>query len=258
MRELYQDNLATLFRALQYCKERRIRLYRITSNLFPMSDYALGQKLIAEFARKMRIFGACAQRMGIRVLAHPDQYVVISSESEKVAANSIGILEHHAHIFDLLGLPRSLWAPLILHGGKGGRGNALNELIPNLPEGVRTRLALENDERSYGAEEIYEICRSAGVAMVFDFHHHVVKEKLPSYEHPSIGKMQRAARATWPRPSWQIVHISNGAHFFHDSRHSEIIDILPPAALKAPWIEVEAKGKEIAIERLRTRYPNLR
>ncbi len=257
LREIYRDNLDTLFRALLYCKERRIRLYRVTSDLFPMNDYALGKKLISECASRMQDFGVRAQRLGIRVLAHPDQYVVINSESEKVVANSIKILEHHAHIFDLLGLPRSPWAPLILHGGKGGRPEALKEIIPKLPENIRTRLALENDEHSYGAEEILGICRSTGNPMVFDLHHHAVKERLPHYEHPGIAEIQRAARATWPRPGWQIIHISNGQRAFHDSRHSETIEKMPLIALKAPWIEVEAKGKEIAIERLRKRYPDL-
>jgi hypothetical protein len=44
----------------------------------------------------------------------------------------------------------------------------------------------------------------------------------------------------------------------HDSRHNEIIEIMPSSAFKAPWVEVEAKGKENAIERLRALYPALR
>jgi UV DNA damage endonuclease len=258
MRQLYNDNLDTLFRALEFCKERQIRLYRITSDLFPMNDYALGKKLLAELAPRMQDFAARALRTGIRALAHPDQFVVINSESEKVVANSIGILEHHAHVFDLLGLPRSPWAPLILHGGKRNRHEALREIIPKLPEKIRNRLVLENDERTYSAEEILEICRSTGVPMVFDLHHHVVKEKLPSYEHPSIAKIQRAARATWPHPDWQIIHVSNGRQFFHDPRHSEIIEVFPAAAMKAPWIEIEAKAKEEAIRNLRSKHPILR
>jgi UV DNA damage endonuclease len=258
MRNLYQNNLDTLFRALLYCKENRIKLYRVPSDLFPMNDYALGQKLLAELAPRMRDFGVNASRLGIRIVLHPDQFVVLSSESKKVVANSMGIMENHTYIFDLLGLPRSPWASMNLHGGKRGRHEALKEIISTLPESIHARLTLENDEYSYGAEEILNICRTTGIPMAFDIHHHVVKEKLSSYEHPSIAKMQRAARATWPQPGWQIIHISNGEKALHDSRHSEIIRIMPRAALKAPWIEVEAKGKENAIEHLRTLYPALR
>jgi UV DNA damage endonuclease len=261
MRALYAHNLDTLFGALQYCAERDIGLYRVTSDLFPMSDYALGQKLIAELSPGMAEFAIRANRMRIRILIHPDQYVVLSSLSAKVVANSMMILEHHARVFDLLGLPRSPWAAIILHGGKGGRHDALKRIIPKLPESVRTRLVLENDEHAYGAEEILDICRTTGIPMVFDIHHHLVKEDLPDYEHPGIALLLKAARGTWPVANWQIIHIihiSNGEKSLHDTRHSEVIDVMPRAALQSEWIEVEAKGKELAIERLRARYPDLR
>lgn len=257
MRALYAHNLDVFYRALKYCAEHGISLYRVTSDLFPMSDYALGQKLISELAPAMAALGTCANRMGVRVLIHPDQYVVISSLSDKVVANSIRILEHHARVFDLLGLPRSPWAPIILHGGKRGRHDALKRIIRELPEPVLTRLVLENDEHAYGAQEVLDICRATGVPMVFDIHHHLVKEKLIDYEHPGIATLLESARGTWPEAEWQIIHISNGEKSLHDTRHSEVIDIMPSAAFKAEWIEVEAKGKEMAIERLRSRHPGL-
>ena len=38
---------------------------------------------------------------------HPDQFVVLSSDSEDVVANSVKILQMHADIMDLLDQPRS-------------------------------------------------------------------------------------------------------------------------------------------------------
>ena len=51
---------------------------------------------------------------------------------------------------------------------------------------------------AYGADEIHEICMRAGVPMVFDAHHHVVHDKLSSYEDPSVGAMLLKARAAVP------------------------------------------------------------
>jgi len=87
--------------------------------------------------------------------------------------------------------------------------------------------------------------------MVFDAHHHVIKEGLSSYEHPSVQQMLLAARATWPDPSMQLVHISNGRTAFDDRAHSDLIDDMPSAYAAAPWIEIEAKSKEVAIRKLR-------
>ncbi len=102
---------------------------------------------------------------------------------------------------DLLEQPRSAWALMEIDGGKSGRSERLVEVSRGLPEAIRTRIALENDEYAYGAEEILEVCRAARVPMVFDAHHHVVHEKLESYEHPSIARYLAAARETWPVPN---------------------------------------------------------
>ena len=77
---------------------------------------------------------------------HPDQFVVLSSDSEGVVANSVKILQMHADIMDLLDQPRSPWALLEIHGGKSGRADALVDRIALLPEAIRCRIGLENDE----------------------------------------------------------------------------------------------------------------
>jgi len=66
-----------------------------------------------------------------------------------------------------------------------------------------------------------------------------------------VGEMLAAARTTWPDPTWQLVHISNGRDSLHDPRHSDLIATMPNSYRQAPWIEVEAKHKEVAIAQLR-------
>lgn len=258
LRELYSDNLTRLFAALRFCRERNIRLYRAVSGLFPMSDEPLGEQVLLSMRDDLAKFGSLAQRYGIRVVQHPDQFVVLSSTSEQVVRQSITILGKHALAFDLLGLPQSSWSAIILHGGKAGRAHQLFEVISELPDNVRKRLVLENDEYAYSAAEILEICHGTGVPMVFDAHHHVIREKLDSYEHPSVTEMTRAARRTWPKPDWQIVHLSNGIDSIADPRHSLLIHSIPSVYAEAPWIEVEAKGKEQAIDELRRIWPLVR
>jgi UV DNA damage endonuclease len=90
--------------------------------------------------------------------------------------------------------------------------------------------------------------------MVFDAHHHVIHEKLDSYEHPSVAQMQAAARTTWPKQEWQLVHISNGREAFGDRNHSDLITVMPSSYSNAPWIEIEAKLKEEAIAKLREEW----
>jgi UV DNA damage endonuclease len=195
--------------------------------------------------------GRRATEMGLRLVMHPDQFVVLSSDSPEVVANSVKILQMHADIMDLLEQPRSPWAVLEIHGGKANRSDALVERIAGLPDAIRSRLCLENDEYAYSAEQILDVCVRSGVPMVFDAHHHIVSEKLSSYDDPSVAAMLEKARATWPDPAHQMVHISNGREGFNDRQHADLITTMPASYAQAPWIEIEAKNKEQAIATLR-------
>ena len=66
--------------------------------------------------------------------------------------------------------------------------------------------------------------------------------------------MTAAARDTWPDKAWQLVHISNGREAFGDAKHADYVSVIPSIFRTVPWIEVEAKQKERAIQRLRRRW----
>ena len=95
--------------------------------------------------------------------------------------------------FDLLGLPRSPWSTVIIHGGKSGRSDELVDAIRHLPPHVRQRLALKSKESALAAERVLDGCRRTGVPMVFDAHSHLIKERFGSYDDPSVAEMTRAA-----------------------------------------------------------------
>jgi UV DNA damage endonuclease len=254
LREIYLHNLQRLHDALTFCQNNHIRLYRLPSGVFPLSDMEdqIGAKILEEITDDLGQIGVRAQSLNIRMVLHPDQFVVLSSDSAEVVKNSIKILEDHAHIFDLLGLPRSPWSLMNIHGGKSQRSEQLIKVIANLPENIKNRITLENDEYAYSAEEIFTVCQQAKIPMVFDAHHHICHENLDSYDDPSVTAMFNAARETWENPEWQLVHISNGEQAFKDRKHSNLITDMPSIYRQAPWIEVEAKQKEAAIAHLRS------
>lgn len=256
LRALYTDNLQRLDRALTFCQQHQIQLYRISSALFPLSDLEdeVGAQILESMRADLAQIGQRSQKLGIRLVLHPDQFVVLSSDSPQVVQSSINILARHAATFDLLGLPRSPWALMNIHGGKSQRAEQLVQVVEQLPEAIRSRLTFENDESAYSASEILEVCQRAGVPMVFDAHHHICHEGLSSYEHPSVAEMFAAARSTWNHPEWQLVHISNGQAAFNDRRHSDLITDMPSIYRNAPWIEIEAKKKEEAITLLQAEW----
>lgn len=254
LRTLYQENLKRLNAAIDFCNTHNIRLYRIISNLFPFSDTPLGAVVLEEFTEALRAIGDRAKHYQIRLVLHPDQFVVLNSDNPQVIANSITILSAQAHWLDLMGMPQSDWTVMNVHGGKGDRAERLIQVIQTLPPSVRSRLTLENDEYTYSAANIVEICHEAQIPMVFDAHHHLIHERLENYDDPGVAKMVRAAQSTWSDPTRQLVHISNGRTSLHDPHHSDLISMMPSSFQDVSWIEVEAKHKELAIAKLRQEW----
>lgn len=254
LRTLYNENINRINNAVEFCAANNINLYRLTSGLFPFSDEQIGDEILNEFVEQLATAGNKAIANNLRIVMHPDQFVVLSSDSETVVENSVKILKMHARTLDLLKQPRSEWATMNIHGGKGERIDNLVAAIEKLPDEIRSRVSFENDEYSYSSAQILEVCRRAKVRMVFDAHHHVCREKLDSYEHESIAEMFWAARETWNNPANQLVHISNGREKFQDRAHSDMIFTMPEVFRFAQWIEVEAKHKEIAIKKLQDEW----
>ena len=254
LRNLYTENASRLEKAIEFCLANEIRLYRMTSDLFPFSDDPFGFDILTEFAADLRRIGQKAIDDGLRLVLHPDQYVVLSSDSDAVISNSIKILQMHSSQMDMLNQPQTEWAAMTIHGGKSDRADRLLTTIAGLPDGIRNRIVLENDEYSYSSDEILDVCRRAGVPMIFDAHHHVCHEKLDSFDHPSVDAVFWAAQKTWANPANQMVHISNGRTDFNDRAHHDLIIDMPAVFRHAPWIEVEAKHKELAIRKIRDEW----
>lgn len=257
LRVIYQENINRINNAIEFCAANDINLYRLTSGLFPFSDEPIGAEILEDFAEQLSVTGRKAIANNLRIVIHPDQFVVLSSDSESIIENSVKILKMHARTLDLLNQPRSEWATMNIHGGKGDRTDKLVESVEKLPDEIRSRIAFENDEHAYSSAQILEVCRRASVPMVFDAHHHICREKLDDYNHESVAEMFWAARATWANPENQLVHISNGREHFQDRAHHDLIFTMPEVFRFAPWIEIEAKHKEIAIEKLKSEWLNV-
>src|SRR5690349_3159483 len=70
---LYRENFSRLMGALTFCIENKIKLYRLSSANFPMSDLAgdaTGDLILQRMAPEMAEFGRVAAENGIRVVMH--------------------------------------------------------------------------------------------------------------------------------------------------------------------------------------------
>lgn len=257
--DIYNSNISMFAKALQYCADNSISMYRVTSNLFPTLDLLPNKKeVLNSFAKPLQEVKRIADIYNIRITIHPDQWVVLSSNNPDVVIRSIQELSTHATVFDLMGLERSHYNLINIHGGKGNRVGALVEVLNTLHLSIKSRLTLENDETTYGVEDLLLVSKQTGVPILFDAHHHLCYEKLGSYDATSVRKNMELCRDTWGNEQqYFTTHISNGTAGLWDHRHSDYIEHFPLALHDVPYVEIEARAKESAIFKLKQQYPEL-
>ena len=258
--DIGRHNAAALGDAVRWCAANGVGSFRLNNAVLPMRTHpkagylpALlpgGRELIADF----RAAGELAGELGVRLLFHPDQFVVPGSPRPDVVENSIEELEHLAEVSGWIGAD-----VLILHGGGayGDKPAALGrfaEAFGRLSDGVRSRLAVENDDRVYTPADLLPLCRDLRIPLVYDVHHHrCVPDGL------SVEAATDAAVATWADaavPREPLFHVSSPKEGWAGPKPHRHADHINPADWPAWWddldatVEVEAKAKESAVLRL--------
>ncbi len=245
-------NGQALSAAIAYCAGNGIGAFRVNSRIFPLKTHpAIGYRLVdlpdhAAIDTLYRQAGRAAAEQDIRLTFHPDQFTLLSSPDAGVTARSLAELAYHAEVAELIGAD-----VITVHGGGayGDKPAALDRLareLARLPDPLRDRLALENDDRIYAPADLLPVCSSSGIPFVYDVHHHRC--------HPdglSVEEATKRAVATWRREP--LLHISSpkdGWNSPNPRPHHDFVDLadLPDCWRGLPiTVEVEAKAKEIAL-----------
>jgi UV DNA damage endonuclease len=239
--------------ALDWIVACGIRYWRLSSDLAPYATHPERPRFHdapARHAAELAAFGERLRAAGVRATLHPSQYIVLSSPDPGVVARSIADLEVQAALLDGMGVGADGVIVLHLGGRYGDPAAALVRLartVDALPEPVRRRLVLENDDRVWDAAEALEACERMGVPMVFDLHHHRCLDRSGR----PAGELLARAIATWPADVPAELHLSSGRTGPTDRAHADgirdedweaLVALLPPGA--DADVMVEAKGKD--------------
>jgi UV DNA damage endonuclease len=252
------DNARNLLLALEAVQRLGIGAFRIMSPLFPrMTHPDVGYRLeelpdgaaICLVLEQVRCF---ARANDIRLSFHPDQFVVLSSPHPAVVANSIRELEYQTRLAEAVG------ADVInIHAGGvyGDKRTALqrfSEVFPALPDSVKSRLTLENDDVSYTVRDLLPVCEQLSIPLVYDVHHHRCNP-----DGLSVEEATRLAGEAWLRAGReQYCHISSPKAGWGSGNPKPHADYIDPIDFPECWrgremtVDIEAKAKELAVVRL--------
>lgn len=177
LQSLARTNINNTQRLFYHNKAHDIMMYRLTSKLIPLATHPItaAWDWMKDLEDEFNGLGNYAKKNNFRISAHPDHYTVLNTNKEDVYQASIKDLEYHDKIYRSMGMDKN--SKLVLHiGGKyGSKEKSINRFIENyskLPESIKERLILENDDKSYTAREVLEICQNVNAPMVLDIHHH--------------------------------------------------------------------------------------
>jgi UV DNA damage endonuclease len=149
-----------------------------------------------------------------------------------------------------------------------------------LPDAVRARLVLENDERIYTIADTYSVHRQTGIRLVLDQLHHLCNRE-PGH---SLGSALGLALSTWPENQTPKIHFSSprtaliaaarrsgsaadqpAFRLPRLGQHADLIDPLAFVGLLG-WaaesgrdfdVMLECKAKDVALLRLREQLAQL-
>lgn len=173
-----RENISNTLRILKLNKAMNINVFRLTSKLVPLATHPVtsGWDYVRELKDEFEEAGNFIKQNNFRVSAHPDHYTLINSVHENVLACSMTDLDYHVRLFEAMGLSDYRYK-LVMHVGglykdKAASIERFKENFIKLPDRIRKRIILENDDKSYTASDVLEICRDLKIPMVLDVHHH--------------------------------------------------------------------------------------
>jgi UV DNA damage endonuclease len=255
--QTYRHNVQTHIDIIPKLVEDGIKSFRISSSLFPLYEFAGSiARNDGWITAKLAELGQLFKQHGIRVTTHPGQFCVISSDKQSVIDNSVKELAYHAWMFDMMGFDRTPFYAINIHGGKANRADKLIETYGSLPENVKSRLTLENDEKCYNVKQLLVISEHTGIPIVFDSHHYTF-----GMDDLDFTDAFHQTIATWDKIK-PIQHLSNteigmeNAAYNQKRAHSEMIRYIPDLQLEYMRndlvdVDIEAKLKNIALLKIR-------
>jgi len=249
------NNFEVTGEIIQYCHDSGIKGYRLSSGLTPVINHPSVNMSISDLPNSDKIFKEInnvkqiIKNTGIRISAHPSEYISLTNTNSNVISNSIRDLEQHGEIFDLLDLPKSHWSPLNIHCRQDGEPEKVfQEFAKNyakLSDSVKKRLVIEVNDNKDGTWHIPNLIQyfydKLGLPITFDSLHQ-------KFCHGSLTEEQafKKAYSTWSETP--LFHYSEGVD--GTRKHADYATGVPNNYGMEVYWDCELKQKDLAIEQI--------
>lgn len=253
------NNIKNLELAINYCLDKKIESFRISSNMIPHFDNIIKFGFIDrtdldQIEKKLKNI----QYKDLILSMHPGQYVNMGSPTKEVVENSVLDLRYHIFIAKAMNFDD---INIHIGGAYGDKEAAKERFIKNMKMMLTNEelkmITIENDEYNYSIDDVIDVVNRLEIRATFDIHHQRVYNLRYGIE-DNIEDQYFRAKKTWKDFSYNRIHISSPKFGYEDPKkarnHSDYIDIMDiPFWLmeeKDLVCDVEAKMKELAVLKL--------
>jgi len=262
--DLVLQNVADLEKIIDWNEEMGIKMYRMSSEMFPWAtEYEFTElKDWNEIQKILQRCGAKATMYKQRLSFHPGPFNVLVSPKENVVLNTIKDLEVHGRIMDAMNLSKTPYNKINIHcnGVYGDKIAAMDRFCNNfekLSNSVKTRLTIENDDKAsmYSVKDLMYIHNRIKIPIVFDYHHHQFCTGDLIEQHALD-----LAITTWPKGITPAVHYSESKALHENNiklkpqAHSDYIQKLPETYNNDVDIMLECKAKDLALIDIKNKF----
>jgi UV DNA damage endonuclease len=254
--EVTKQNLNHTLRMIYYNLSHEIELYRFSSSIVPLATHPdVRWDFQSPFRDEWREIGDLVRKHQLRVSFHPNQFTLFTSSKPKITENAVIDMEYHYQMLEAMGVKGVI--NIHIGGAYGDKEQSIarfHENLKSLPVYIKNVMTLENDDKTYTAEETLAVCEKQTIPLVFDYHHHMANLS----ESPLEELLPRIFR-TWDHVKYiPKIHISSPKSDKEFRSHADFVDpefIMPfIKSLKEIGEDVdfmiEAKAKDQALLKL--------
>lgn len=262
------QNCKDLLTILKWNEANNIKVFRITSDLFPRFTCDSNSYLFTDLKDHIEISnvleqcGEFAFNNNHKLSFHPCPYTCLASLTESIRTKGITEIEYHSLLCDLLDPNDILDIPVNIHVGGSYEKTYVEtskrfvESFKLLSYNAQKRLVVENDDKGnlFTVKQLYDLLYThIQIPITFDMHHWL-------FNHEDDRTMDQdflLAKSTWGDRNMQV-HYSESKNDKTPRSHSFTYVNNMPSFINLQddtiHIHLECKGKEQGLMDVRKRY----
>lgn len=232
--------------------KHNIYVYRVTSDLIPFCTHPYVRALYKEkvlqnneMQQIIKDINELRKQYDLRLTIHPSQFNVLSSPREDVVRRSIEEINAQTEWMKLIGGKN-----VVIH--MGGVYNDKKEAIKRFERHLdyvdEQLISIENDDKTYNVEDVYEVVHKKRLKWVYDFHHNRC--------YPVSDEKVRQCIMAYPPDKY---HLSTGdpnpnsrphADYISAGDYEAFVDFLQTCHIEKADVIFEAKKKNKSIHHI--------